>query len=257
MKLSELTESRFDRYDLPETEDEWMEAVIDDPTMIKYKANPSEALQLAAIENVSWEKCHCVVGQVFSFIKNPTEAVKVAAIKKDGYLLQTLDVDPLWWNDKDIKTAAINDLNEQLVSAWFSSTYKTDLKNIASSIKNLKAKRCPWSELNQIAAELKKPSEATLVKMFSPDNLRTEFPMQALADHLEKNRVALDWSWLTAKRSIIAALINGIKGSGISKMFDLDVSHSDRGAARLIRVLKKLKCPWPEIAAIDKMLSNR
>ena len=58
---------------LPNTEQEWIEAVSKQPSLIKSHPNPSEDVQLAAVKKK---------GSAIQCIKDPSEAVQIAAVRK-------------------------------------------------------------------------------------------------------------------------------------------------------------------------------
>jgi hypothetical protein len=85
------------------TEAQKLEAVKIDGYAIKYMENPSEAIQLAAINECEsafmWIKTPTEAAQLravtryawnIEHIENPSEAMKLAAVKSSGYVISTI-----------------------------------------------------------------------------------------------------------------------------------------------------------------------
>ena len=110
MKLSEFKEKVIEGYGEEEwkeiensyvykaysaTEEEQIEAVKQDGTIIRYINNPSKELQLEAVK---------ANGNAIEYMNNPSEEVQLEAVKQDGYTITDIN-NP---TDKVIKEAIKN-----------------------------------------------------------------------------------------------------------------------------------------------------
>jgi hypothetical protein len=75
MKLAKIIRLNENGLDIPQREESQIEYVQKDYQRIRRIVNPSEAVQLAAVNSNAYS---------FKYIKNPSEAVQLAAVSKVG-----------------------------------------------------------------------------------------------------------------------------------------------------------------------------
>lgn len=76
--MKEMLEIVINKY---MTEEQLQKLIQDQPQLIKFINNPSEAVQLIALRRASY---------TFSLIKNPTEAAQFLLLRKGGMLLYSI-----------------------------------------------------------------------------------------------------------------------------------------------------------------------
>jgi len=198
----------------------------------------SEAQQIAAVRNMPWR---------FRQIQNPSEAVQIAAVETHDLLTKHI-IDQGIVPSEAVQLAAVRRRGSEIIEILKAGIVPSEAVQLAAvqhlgyAIKYILRAGIVPSEAVQLAAVQQDGYAIRYINNPGPAVQLAAVQQDSYAIHFIKNPSAELWSNPQAKHSIMRALLTDMK------------SHNFSDARRMHEQLRKQHCPWPELAVIGRSL---
>lgn len=234
--------------------DEMKRAAVESwPLAVGYIRNPSDELQVLAVSTAPY---------AIDYIKRPSLNAQLTAMKKSAtMILRIRKIDTGLWENKRVKVKVLKQMLR-----WLKGRNQEDAAMMA---KHLRANACPWPELDIILKSLKtdklikenlrintasEEEQLAAVKQngWTIQMIRYPSPEVQLAA-VKQDGVVISainnpwpqmWTDEEVKTSVMKTMLSAIK-SGVTS-----------NAAYVLRHLRKIRCPWPELDVIERSIET-